>query len=294
MTSNQKGAFFMVVAMTLYTLNDAIVKVLGDAFPLSQILVLRGGIATLLLVAAAACFRQLQRPHSWQAWGLLTVRTFAEAGGTYFFLSALLLMPLANATAILQALPLLVTLGAAVLFGERVGWRRMLAIGLGFGGMLLIIRPGPQGFADGTFYAILGVCLISVRELITRKLPAQLSSMTIAVSVAAGVTVLGGVLSVGQDWVPVTLSQGFLMVTTSLFILLGYVVSVTAMRFGDVSFTAPFRYSGLIVALIVGFFLFEQWPDGVTLLGAAIVVAAGLFTLFREKPPRVQSDSTPG
>lgn len=286
MTPNQTGALFMMAAMGAYTLNDALVKLSGADLPLSQILVLRGAMATGLLILLARFRGEAVVPRSGRDWGFVSLRAVFEVAATYFFLNGLLVMPIANANAIMQMLPLTVTLFAALFLPERVGWRRLSAIGVGFLGMVLIVRPGVDGFAEGTGYVMIAVLLITARDILTRYVPATVPAMTIAVSTAASVMIFGGLLSLGQEWVRPTASHVGLLAGASVMILCGYVFSILSMRQGDVSFTAPFRYFGLLVALFVGLFVFDQWPDAITLLGAAIVVGAGLFTLSRETQSR--------
>lgn len=105
--------------------------------------------------------------------------------------------------------------------------------------------------------------------------------VTLATSIA--VTVTGALASTTTEWAPVTQAAGAKVVAAAVFVLMGYVFSVMVMRVGEVGFVAPFRYSSLIWALILGWAVFSDWPDRVTMLGAALVVGAGLFTLFRER-----------
>lgn len=286
MTSNQTGALFMVAGMSAYTLNDALVKLVGADLPLSQILVMRGVMASALLILLAKVMRERLVPRGPKEWGFVLLRATCEVTATYFFLTALMVMPIANATAAMQAIPLSVTLAAALLLPEQVGWRRLSAILVGFLGMLLIVRPGAEGFAEGTAFVLIAVLMITGRDILTRFVPAGVPALSMAVTTAVGVTFFGLVLSLGQEWVrPTSTHIGWLLGASAL-ILTGYLCSVFAMRMGDVSFTAAFRYSGLLVALIVGLVLFGQWPDPITLLGAAVVVGAGLFTLVRENQLR--------
>ena len=214
---------------------------------------------------------------------LLAMRCAAEAAATYFFLSALINLPLANVTAVLQVLPLTVTLGAVLLFGEKVGWRRMVAILCGFLGMLLIVRPGPDGFSTHAIYALMAVLCVTVRDLSTRRMSAQVSSMAVTLVSCLSVFVFAAVGSLGVEWQPLTWRLAGLIGIASVFVMGGYLFSILVMRAGEVSFTAPFRYTGLVWALVLGWFVFGDWPDGLTLVGAGIVVGSGLFTLYRER-----------
>ena len=207
-------------------------------------------------------------------------------GAAYFFVTALFNLPLANVTAILQVLPLTVTLGSALFFKEAVGWRRMSAILIGFIGMLLIVRPGSDGFNLYSIYALMAVLSVTVRDLATRRLSSDVPSMTVTLSASLTVMIISGVASLATPWVGISALNGLMIVGASVFILGGYYFSVRVMRVGDVSFIAPFRYTGLVWALILGWFVFGDWPTNLTLLGAGIVVATGLFTLYRERVVR--------
>ncbi len=281
MSDNTKGALLMMLSMAAFTFNDTLVKSLGTDVPLFQMLFLRGLLASVLIWGLAKSLGKLRWSLSRQDWVLVIVRTVAEIGAAYFFITALYHMPLANVTAILQILPLTVTLGGALFFGEAVGWRRASAIAAGFVGMLLIVRPGPDGFDQYAIYAMVAVAFVTLRDLSTRKMSANVPSLTVTLVASLGVMVFAGVASLGGDWVTLDGRQWMLLSGAALFILGGYLFSVLVMRVGEVSFIAPFRYSGLLWALILGFVVFGDWPDPITLTGAAIVVGAGVFTLLR-------------
>ncbi|MBE1291126.1 MAG: EamA family transporter [Rhodobacteraceae bacterium] len=281
MSDNTKGALLMMLSMAAFTFNDTLVKSLGTDVPLFQMLFLRGALASVLIWGLAKSLGKLRWSLSRQDWALVIVRTVAEIGAAYFFITALYHMPLANVTAILQILPLTVTLGGALFFGESVGWRRASAIAAGFVGMLLIVRPGPDGFDQYAIYAMVAVAFVTLRDLSTRKMSPNVPSLTVTLVASLGVMVFAGVASLGGDWVILDGRQWMLLSGAALFILGGYLFSVLVMRVGEVSFIAPFRYSGLLWALILGFVVFGDWPDPITLTGAAIVVGAGVFTLLR-------------
>lgn len=283
MSPNTKGALLMMASMAAFTINDACIKATGGDLPLFQLLTLRGLVTTALILIVA----RLQGPLSWRMprrdRALVALRCLSEVAAAYFFLTALLNMPLANVTAVLQVLPLTVTLGAALFFGERVGWRRMLAIIAGFAGMLIIVRPGPDGFNIYAGYALAAVACVTLRDLVTRRMSADVSSMTVTLAASFSVLAFAGVASTTVEWAPVDARLAALILGSSLFIMGGYLFSVLVMRVGEVSFVAPFRYTGLLWALVLGLVVFGDWPDAGTLLGASIVVASGLFALLRER-----------
>ncbi|NOD49087.1 MULTISPECIES: DMT family transporter [unclassified Ruegeria] len=283
MTPNTKGALLMMGSMAAFTLNDTLVKVALQELPLFQLVALRGALAVMLVYLLARSLGALHLNFSRHDKWLVALRSLTELAATFFFLTALKNMPLANVTAILQALPLTVTLGAALVFSEQVGWRRTLAIVVGFIGMVLIVRPGPDGFSVYSVYALIAVALITVRDLVTRRMSADVPSMVVTLATSGSIAVVAAIASVFEGWAPVSAAAGSLVAVAAVFVLMGYLLSVMVMRQGDVGFVAPFRYSSLLWALGLGWVVFDEWPDAVTMLGAALIVGAGLFTLFRER-----------
>jgi drug/metabolite transporter (DMT)-like permease len=214
---------------------------------------------------------------------MLALRIFGEMGGTVCYLTALMHIPIANATAILQALPLAVTLGAAVFLKEPVGWKRYTAIAIGFAGVVIIVRPGAEGFDAFALLAVVAVCFVTLRDLATRRLSGPVPSLFVAFGTAVAIMLFGAVMLPFTEWKPVG-SQDLLYLSVaagSLFF--GYVFSVSSMRVGEVAFVAPFRYTILIWAILLGVVIFGDIPDVWTLLGASIIVATGVFTFYRER-----------
>lgn len=282
MSDNIRGAVLMMVSMLAFTLSDSLIKAVGGQIPLFQMLFLRGILTTLLILGLAWQLGALRLDFSRRDWGLIGVRSVAEVGETLLFLSALWHMPLANLTALLQLLPLTVTLGAAIFFREPLGWRRMSAILIGFMGMLLIVRPGTEGFNFYTIHALGAVALITVRDLATRRLSRDVPNMFVTLTAAFSVLLFGGIASLTIDWQPMTATLWALLAGSAVMILAGYLTIIAVMRVGDLAVTTSFRYTGLVWALILGWAIFDEWPANLTLIGAAIIAATGLFTLYRE------------
>jgi drug/metabolite transporter (DMT)-like permease len=284
LSDNARGVLAMSISMAAFTLNDAMVKLVTQTLPLMQAITIRGvlcilGLLVLGRIMGGLSFRILPRDRKLLAW-----RTLAEVGGTLTFLGALTQMPLANLSAIMQALPLAVTLAAALFMGEKVGWRRMSAICVGFVGVLMIVRPGTDGFDVWSLVGLLAVAFVVLRDLTTRAFAAALPSVLVALWSAVAVTAMGvaGVVASGE-WLPVAPWDAVRLVISSSALILGYVFSVQAMRHGDVALVAPFRYTMLVWAILFGWLLFGTLPDGWTWAGAGLVVASGLFTLWRER-----------
>lgn len=272
----------MVGAMASFAFGDAIVKAVSVVLPLSQILVIRGAFASIILFAAVILFKQTAA-FRFLLNGPLILRLLGEIIATAFFLTALFNMPLANASAIMQALPLTVSLGAAYFFGEAIGWRRILAISVGFSGVLLIIKPGLEGFNAYALLCLVAIFGTTMRDLATRKLDERLPSLFVSFVTVVVITCFGGVMSFFQEWAPVDAKQIGLLALASLFLISGFFTIISAMRFGEVGIVTPFRYSVLIFSVILGFLIFNEVPDYLTILGSVIVVASGVYTLYRER-----------
>jgi drug/metabolite transporter (DMT)-like permease len=279
----------MCASMAAFTINDTFMKAVTQTLPLYQTIGLRGliavaGLGLLALMTGAFRFRPSRRDA-----GLILLRSLADVAATITFLTALLHMPLANLSAILQALPLLITLGAALVYGDRIGWRRMTAILVGLVGVLIIIRPGTEGFDRWALLGVASVLCVVVRDLAVRPLRGQVPSALVALGAAVSVTLMGWIGAGFQGTVPVTAPEAAKVLGAGLFLIVGYLTSVMAMRHGDIGLVAPFRYTSLLWAIVLGLLVFGDWPDRWTLIGAAIVVGAGLFTLWRERQLRRQS-----
>lgn len=285
-SENLRGILYMCLSMAAFTINDTFMKDVTQTLPLYQAIALRGVVSVAglgLLAATTGGFSyRLPRKDGW----LILLRSLADVASTLLFLTALLHMPLANLSAILQALPLAVTLAAALVYGDKIGWRRMTAILIGFVGVIIIIRPGTEGFDR---YALLGlgsVVFVVVRDLSVRPLQGQVPSSLVAFGAALAVAVMGWIGTAAEGWQPMTAGQAGSILAAGLFLIVGYLSSVTAMRHGDIGLVAPFRYTSLLWAIGLGWLAFGNLPDGWTLLGAAIVVGAGIFMLMRERALR--------
>jgi drug/metabolite transporter (DMT)-like permease len=289
LSDNLRGILLMCASMAAFTINDTFMKSVTQTLPLYQTIGLRGLIAVLglgLLVLLSGAWRiRLNRRDA----GLILLRSLADVAATVLFLEALLRMELANLSAILQALPLMITLGAAVVYGDRIGWRRMTAILVGLIGVLIIIRPGTEGFDRWALLGVASVACVVVRDLSVRPLQGQVPSALVALGAAVGVTAMGWIGTGLQGMQPVSAIEATKVLCAGLFLIVGYLTSVMAMRHGDIGLVAPFRYTSLLWAIVLGLLVFGDLPDGWTLVGAVIVVGAGLFTLLRERALRRQA-----
>lgn len=283
LSDNMRAAVFMMTSMSAFTVNDVFMKLANAELDLFQAIAMRGLMITFGLAMLAYLRGQLTYRPSRKDWWLIALRTAAEAIGTVFFLTALMNMAIGNLSAILQALPLTVTLAAALFLREAVGWRRVTAILVGFIGVVLIIQPGTDDFTIYSLYGVAAVIAVTVRDLAARRLSKDIPSGIVALAAAVGVSAMALIGGADQAWVMPSLTAGLQLAAAAVALMIGYICAVSAMRTGDIGFVAPFRYTSLLVALVLGYIVFDEWPNALTFIGAGIVVATGLFTLYRER-----------
>ncbi len=278
-----RSSLLMVVAMLAFALEDMFVKSVAQSLPVGQILILFG-IGGMVIFATMARAQGRSVWHPGFGTRVMVLRSVSEVVGRLCYTLAIALTPLSSASAILQATPLVVAVGAVVFFNETVGWRRWLAISVGFIGVLLILRPGLSGFEPASVFAVLGTLGFAGRDLATRAAPknmanAQLGFLGFAMLVLAGAVALawtGGVQwPTPRDWGGVC---GAIVIG-----VIAYNALTGAMRSGDISIVAPFRYTRLVFAMVLGILVFGETPDAMTLIGSAVIVASGVFTLLRSQ-----------
>lgn len=273
----------MVVAMAAFTFNDTLSKLAAQTINPGQLMLVRGVFATVL-ISLLAWHRGALKGARDYFHPMVLLRLIGEVGGTVCFLTALPHLPLANISSVLQALPLAVTMGAALFLGEGVGWRRWLAILVGFGGVLIIVRPGFDGFNAFSLLALLSVAFCAVRDLATRQIPGHVPSLFVSTVTTIVITLTGALTIVPfGGWTPMPLELVMYLGGAAVLVLFGYQFVIMAMREGEVSFIAPFRYTALIWAISLSIFVFGDIPDTAMIAGAALIVASGLYSLYRER-----------
>lgn len=273
----------MAAAMAGFTINDSITKTITSQMNFGEIILLRGMFA-IVLISALAYYQGAIRPLRTLMMMPVALRIFGEVGGTLTFLAALAHLPLANTSAIFQALPLAITLGAALVFSEPVGWRRWSAITAGFIGVLIIVRPGLEGFNQYALLALASVAFCAVRDLATKRIPAEIPSLFITLLTTISVTVAGAFVIVPLGgWTPPSGRTIGLLALAAVLLLIGYQCVIQALRIGDISAVAPFRYTALLWAMMLGYLIFGEVPDTLMLLGASIIVLSGLYAFYRER-----------
>jgi drug/metabolite transporter (DMT)-like permease len=277
-----RGIAAMVASQLAFLVNDALIKLAGDTIPMGEIIFVRG-VLCAAIVGAAAVALGLHRHIALAQHRSVIWRVVGELGAAYFYILALLHMPIANVTIIFQATPLAATAGAALFLGEKVGWRRWLAITIGLLGVLLVVRPGLAGFDLYALVVLAAVLCVAFRDVWTRAIPAAVPTLLVTAATAIAVALFGALLGLGEQWVvPEPLAFLYLIGAAAL-LAVGYSLVIVAMRLGDMSVIAPFRYVAVVFAVVLGFLIWHDVPDAATLAGSAVIVGTGIYTLYRQR-----------
>jgi drug/metabolite transporter (DMT)-like permease len=282
MKSNLTGIAAVIGAGAAMMTADALARVAVAETGLGQTIAGRGLVACLILSAAGLAQRQL----AWHP-GMLSlpvvVRVLAEVGAGICFVGALVTMPIANATAILQFIPLVTTLAASLLFAEAVGWRRWVAGLIGLAGVLLILQPGTSGFTWWSMLAVGAMLCMSTRDLATSRIDRSIPTLLIGAVSAAAVTVAGAGLATATGWVVPGVRSLLFTAAAGAALAVGFIFLVFGMRNAEMSAIAPFRYFTLLWALLLGYFVWGEVPNSLAWGGIALVVATGLYAFGRER-----------
>ena len=276
--ANRRGILAMAGGMACFVANDSLVKYVSESLPAPQLIFLRGLFATALLVAISHAMRATARIHALLD-RRVVIRALFDAFATMTYLTSLFHLPIANATAINMATPLFITLFAVVAFKERVGPGRWVAIAAGFTGVLLVVQPSGAAFNAYALLCLGGTLLHASRDLLTRVIDRSIPSILITLSTALAVTVLAGAWSLVSEWRGVTAAQLGLLAAASVFLSGGYFLLTVAMRGGEMSLIAPFRYTALMFAVVLGYLVWGDAPNALAWAGIALLVAAGLYVL---------------
>jgi drug/metabolite transporter (DMT)-like permease len=296
LTENLKGILAILTGSAAFVVNDAIVKLLTADLPAGEIIVVRGFMATLMLVACSIAFGAV-RPLAVLATPMMAARLAAAAAATIFIVLSLRYAPLATVNCVLQVTPLLVTAGAAVLYRERVGLPRWIAALTGFAGVLLIVQPGNTELGVAALVVLAALACTTMRDLTTRGLERAIPSMFVAAASTAAMT-LGGFLLLPLDaaWVWPAGQAWAWMVGSAACQLIANTLIIYALRTGEIAVVAPFRYVAAPLSILIGWWWWGDVPDALAWAGIGLVTAAGLYTLHRERhglrrvpPPAVQA-----
>lgn len=271
----------MTLSMAGYVVNDALIKLTTETIPVFQAIFLRGLVVVAIFMVAAARMRLIRdlRSHFGRP---LALRVSMETVGTVLFLNALTHAPLAGLTAVLQIVPVAMTFIAARLLRESVSLHRVASVVVGFVGVLIIIRPGSSDFNPWLLVGLVVVVGIIIRELATTRIPVDTPSVIVSLAAAASITAVGGIGSLAEGWSTVSGTNAIRLSAAACFIAIGYLASVVTVRVGDLSFSAPFRYTIMVFAIALQIVVFNDVPDALTFAGTALIIAAGLYAFRSE------------
>lgn len=281
-SGNVTGIIAMLAAMAAFVANDTCVKLIGNTLPLGELIALRNLAATAYILGFAAIYGGMTLPVAPQK-RLLGWRMAAEFFSTIFFLSGLIALPIADATAIGQFTPLAITAAAAIFLKETIGWRRWLAAIFGLIGVLLIIRPGTSAFSPAALLILAAVAFIVLRDLTTRAISSEVPTLTLT-AMSASISILSGlVLWPFETWIIPSAYQAGLLMLAAFFLTIAYALMVIAMRSGKVAVVSPFRYAVIVFAILSGWLVWGEFPDTPQIAGIIVLTIAGLYTFHRER-----------
>lgn len=279
---NRIGIAWMVLGMSAFIGNDAIMKAVGERLPAAQMIVVRGVMAIAVILLVAARMGALGRIRD-VARGWVLLRASCEGLGTVLYLAALFHLPLANITAINLSSPLFIVVLAKVFLHERVDRARWLAIALGFAGVLLVVQPRADGFSVYAWVCLLATVIYAVRDLLTRKISSATPSILVTLATAGVVWLMAGLVMAFQGWTPMQGRDLGWLALASLLLSTGYYSVIAAMRHGEMAVIAPFRYVGLLWAVLLGYIVWGTLPNAMGWCGIALLIGAGLHMIRQQR-----------
>jgi len=285
LSNNQRGIAAICGCMASYTVNDVLVKQILQTYPVGEVIFVRGLMCSLLIGAVALAFghvAQLRAPMS----RALAGRSLCDGLSTVAFIAALAHMKLANVAAVLQIAPLIITVLSVVLYREAVGWRRWCAIGAGFFGALLVVKPIPSEFSIWAVAAAGSALFSATREIQNRQIGKALPVLVIAFWGSVAITLCGAVFVTFEDWRMFSVAEFFELLVAAAFVGIAMYLLSLGFRDTDLSVVVPFRYSYLLTSALGGYLMFREVPDVWTVVGAGLIVGSGIYTLHRESVRR--------
>ncbi|WP_420100803.1 DMT family transporter [Bosea sp. (in: a-proteobacteria)] len=284
---NRRGILFMLTAMTLFVCNDAFMKLAREVYPPGQALALRAVVAIVIGVALIFAVGEQDRI-GMAIQPRVLLRGLLESLSALLFGWSLGLLPLATITAINMASPLMIVVLAVLFRVESVGWRRTLALLVGFAGVLVVVRPGAESFGIGAIVALISTVFTAGRDLATRMIGPQVPSTVVALTTTVLVGVIGAGFGLTEEWHPVWRLESVYVLLASLLVTGGSFCIISAFRRTDVGVVSQYRYSVIVIAAALGYLVWGDLPDAIAFGGMALIVGSGLYTMHRQ---RVKPDS---
>jgi len=281
-SENIKSALFMVLSLALFTSGDAIIKFLSDDLPVGQILFVRGIFVCFLFSLVLKYKKQQIIPAAaWNRWNLL--RSIFEVAIAGCYLTGLVLLPLATAIILVFCGPIMLTILAATVLNEKVGWRRWCAVITGFIGVILVADLQQASLNSwAALLPLMAAFLTALRDICVRNIPSVLSSTQIAFT-TAWMVMLAGLATLPLGWQTLQAEHLAFIGFASLFIMGAYTTYIITTRMGELSFVAPFKYSSIPLAMLIGFLVWGDIPSNSSILGTAVIIASGMVILLRKR-----------
>lgn len=281
-----RGPLFMVISTCSYVINDTLMKLATAGLPPYEVLFLRGcagllwGLPLMLLLGYGKQLPLVFEPR-------VLARNLAETAAILCYVVALANMPIADASALGQITPLLVLLGASILFRERIGGVRMALIGVGFIGAIMVAQPTMQGISIYAVLALANAVLCAVRDIAGRRIAAEVPGMIVAMSAIIVVLIGAGAMHLfTEKWVVPETHHLLLLGGAGLFLIFGHFFIFMAYRVGPTGVVAPFYYFFTFWAVLSGLVVFGQFPNTLAISGIVLVVAAGLTIVLLDERKR--------
>lgn len=281
-SANTRGIIATCIAMAGFVTNDTCIKLAAAELPIGQLIAMRGvaALAFIVMLGFATGAIKTMPKLTDKAVGL---RAVGEVGGTLLYYNALTQIPIANANAVLQVIPLAVTAAAALILGEKVGWRRWLIVLTGFAGVMLIIQPGGDSFHPASLWALGAMFFMVLRDLSTRFIDPKLPTISINIITTAAVMLVGFGLAAFEPWEMPSTRSFVLLGLSAMLLTMAYLAITVAMRTGDVSVSSPFRYSIVLWALLIDLLIFGNRPELSMIIGMSVVIGSGIAMIVREQ-----------
>lgn len=281
-SANTRGIIATCIAMAGFVTNDTCIKLAAAELPIGQLIAMRGvaALAFIVMLGFATGAIKTMPKLTDKAVGL---RAVGEVGGTLLYYNALTQIPIANANAVLQVIPLAVTAAAALILGEKVGWRRWLIVLTGFAGVMLIIQPGGDSFHPASLWALGAMVFMVLRDLSTRFIDPKLPTISINIITTAAVMLVGFGLAAFEPWEMPSTRSFVLLGLSAMLLTMAYLAITVAMRTGDVSVSSPFRYSIVLWALLIDLLIFGNRPELSMIIGMSVVIGSGIAMIVREQ-----------
>jgi drug/metabolite transporter (DMT)-like permease len=273
----------------LLTMNDSIAKFLTADWPVGEIMALRGTVILFVIIGLLTLKGRgaALRIQNKTAMG---VRALAITAATFTFLTALSLMPMADALAIVFISPVISTLLAIAILKETVGWRRWTAMGFGFVGVFIALNPGGLFSSAPAAYGwqvamlpLVAALLTAIRDVSSRRLVSGDDSLAIMFYTVLAVVIAGYSTATAGGWQIPSLFDIGLILAAATFMFGAYFFQIESFRFAPVNLVAPFRYISLIFAATMGYLIWKDIPSWNMALGGGIIVASGLVIWCRER-----------